>query len=178
MSRDYPDWIDALKAAQGRRRFAGSVPLARLERLHELIGDSEQGELGFEVSFGLDEHGNVRADLAIAGELALICQRSLERYQHPINSRSVLGIVTEERAVEALPEDYEPLLVEQGRVRIEDLVAEEVLLSLPLVPRAPDSSPIGEDLSSKPSPAAMDTYKPFADLADLAAKGKKISGKE
>ncbi|MGY6554632.1 MAG: YceD family protein [Wenzhouxiangella sp.] len=172
MSRDYPDWIDALKAAQGRRRFAGSVAVARLDRLHALIADPDQGELGFAVSFGLDAHGNVCADLAVFGELALICQRSLVPYQQAINSRSTLAIVTDERAVEALPEDYEPLLADQGRVRIEDLVAEEVLLSLPLVPHAPDSSPMGDDLGSRPG-RAMDTHKPFADLADLAAKRKK-----
>lgn len=178
MSRDYPDWIDALKAAQGRRRFAGSVPLARLERLHAVIEETDQGELHFEVSFEMDPHGNVCAELVISGALWLICQRSLERYSQPIHSRSVLGIVTDERAAEALPDDYEPLLVDQGRLRIEDLVAEEVLLSLPLVPRAPDSSPIGDEVDLKPSPTVTETYKPFADLAALAAKGKKKSAKE
>lgn len=178
MSRDYPDWIDALKAAQGRRRFAGSVAVARLDRLHALIAAPDQGGLGFAVSFSLDAHGNICADLAVSGELMLICQRSLAPYQQAINSRSMLGIVSDERALEALPADYEPLLAEQGRVRIEDLVAEEVLLSLPLVPHAPDSSPIGDDIGSQPGPATIETHKPFADLADLAAKRKKISGKE
>lgn len=173
MSRDYPDWIDPLKAAQGRRSFAGTIPLARLERLHDIVADPTRGELDFAVSFSLDDHGNVRAEVQVAGELPLICQRSLKGYRHPVNSRSVLGIVSDERAAAGLPEDYEPLLVEQARVRIEDLVAEELLLSLPLVPLAPDSSPIGEH-----RPVVTETYKPFADLADLAAKAGKSSSKE
>lgn len=165
MSRDYPDSINPLKAAQGGRIFAGTIPLARLERLHELAADPGQGEFAFQVSFHLDEHANVRAELCVSGEMQLICQRSLQAYAQKIDSRSVLGIVCEERAAEALPEDYEPLLIEDWRLRIEDLIAEEILLSLPLVPRAPDSRPV------KPGrAAAQKTYKPFAGLADLAAK--------
>lgn len=165
MSKDYPDSINPLKAAQGGRRFSGTLPLARLHRLHDVAADPERGEFAFQLSFCLDEYGNVRAELGVSGELILVCQRSLKTYAQPIESHSVLGIVTDERAAEALPEDYEPLLIQEWRLRIEDIIAEEILLSLPLVPRAPDSCPV----SAGPA-AAPKTYKPFAELAELAAK--------
>lgn len=165
MSRDYPDSINPLRAAQGGRSFAGTMPVARLRRLHEVVADPNRGEFAFRLSFCLDQYGNVRAELSVRGEMQLICQRSLQAYTQTVASCSVLGIVGDERAAESLPEDYEPLLVADSRLRIEDLIAEEILLSLPLVPRAPDTDPV-----SAGEAAAQKTYKPFAGLADLAAK--------
>lgn len=166
MSRDYPDWINPHKAAQAQRRFAGSVPLSRLERLSGLIAEPKEAEIDFEVDFSLDEQGQVRAIVRVFGEVPMICQRTLRPYLQAIESGSVIGIVEGERAAEALPEDYEPLILDEPRIRLEDLVTEELLLGLPLVPRAPDSTPVG-DLK----PRAVETNKPFAGLADMATKG-------
>lgn len=165
MSRDYPDWIHPIKAAQARREFTGSMPLSRMDRLTGVIDEPGDAEIRFHVLFGLDEHGQVRAEVGVDGSVPLQCQRTLRRFEHPVESRSVVGIVFDEQAAQSLPEDYEPLLVDEARVRLEDLVAEEILLGLPLVPRAPDSSPMGDG-----RPAAAETYKPFAGLAELAAK--------
>ncbi len=165
MSRDYPDWIHPRKAAQARREFAGTMPLARMERLQDVLDDPGDAEIAFHVVFGLDEHGQVRAEVHVSGTVPLLCQRSLRAYGHEIDSRSVLGLVTDEQAADALPEDYEPLLVEDARISLEDLVCEEILLGLPLVPRAPDSKPVGDG-----RPAVAETYKPFAGLAELATK--------
>lgn len=165
MSRDYPDWINPNRAAQARRRFSGSVPLARLERLADLISDAADAEIGFEVDFSLDEQRQVRATVRVFGEVPMICQRTLKPYRQGVDSGSVVGIVAGEQAAEALPEDYEPLVLEAPRIRLEDLIAEELLLALPLVPTAPDSLPLGDV-----KPASTETHRPFAGLADLATK--------
>jgi uncharacterized protein len=165
MSRDYPDWINPIKAAQARREFAGSMALAKMARLRDVLAEPGDLEIDFQIAFGLDEHGQVRAEVRVSGTVPLVCQRTLRPYAHQVESRSVLGLVADEQAAEALPEDYEPLLVADGRIRLEDLVCEEILLGLPLVPRAPDSRPIGNG-----RPVEAETYKPFAGLAELAAK--------
>lgn len=165
MSRDYPDWIHPFKAAQARREFAGSMALAGMERLKDVLADPGDAEIDFSVALALDDQAQVRAEVRVSGSVPLVCQRTLKTYEHRIESRSVLGLVADERAAEGLPEDYEPLLVDDARVRLQDLVCEEILLGLPLVPRAPDSEPLGEERA-----AAAETYKPFAGLAEMAAK--------
>ncbi len=165
MSRDYPDWIHPTKAAQARREFAGSMRLADMTGLKEVVAEPGDAEIDFRISLALDDQGQIRAEVEVSGAVPLVCQRTLQTYQHHVESRSVLGLVKDERAAEALPEDYEPLLFEEPRVRLQDLVCEEILLGVPLVPRAPGSEPIGDDRST-----AADTYKPFAGLADLAGK--------
>jgi uncharacterized protein len=165
MSRDYPDWIHPIKAAQARREFAGSMALSRMERIRDLVPNPGEAEIAFSIRFSLDEHRQVRVEVSVSGSVPLVCQRTLQAYQQPVESCSVVGIVSDERQAEALPADYEPLWLEEEQVRIEDLVAEELLLSLPLVPRAPESRPMADE-----RPAAADTYKPFAELAELANK--------
>ncbi|TVS13171.1 MAG: hypothetical protein EA419_02545 [Wenzhouxiangella sp.] len=169
MSRDYPDWINPHKAAQARREFSGSVLLSRLTRVLDLIDQAEGAEIGFEVDFSLDDQREVRARVRVHGHVPMVCQRTLKRYMQPIDSASVIGVVDNARAAEALPEDYEPLILEEPRIRLEDLIAEELLLGLPLVPRAPDSEPVVDRKRSAPT----ETHRPFADLARLAGKADK-----
>lgn len=166
MSRDYPDWINPHKAAQARREFSGSVLLTRLDRVLDLIDPADGDEIGFEIGFHLDDQRQACARVRVYGLVPMVCQRTLERYQQPIDSASVVGMVDSLRAAEALPEDYDPLVLEESRIRLEDLIAEELLLGLPLVPRAPDSAPVGDRERSAPS----ETHRPFADLARLAGK--------
>ena len=162
MSRDFPEWVQPEKAAAARREFAGTVLLKRLERLSGMIADPGEAEIAFEVHFAHDDQRQVRVEVRVKGPVPLICQRTLKRFHHALDSRSVVGIVSSERDAEALPDDYEPMLVTDSRVELITLVEEEMLLALPLVPVDPESTRLGNDDSS-----GADTYRPFAGLADL-----------
>ncbi len=166
MSRDFPDWIDPEKAAAAGREFSGTVPLARLSRLEGMIADPGDAEIDFRIVFGHDEQRQVRVEVSVSGRVPLYCQRTLKVFEHPIDSRSTVGIVPDDREAESLPEDYEPLLCPDNKVELARLIGEEVLLGLPLVPIDPDSSRVGD------SAPASDTHRPFADLADEMRKNR------
>ena len=169
MSRDYPDWLHPFKAAQARREFAGTIPLKQLAVSSDLAEPSDDDVIGFELVFGLDDQRQACVRVRVHGEVPLVCQRTLRAFWYPVDSESLVGIVESEAAAEALPEDYEPLIVTEPRVRVAGLVSEELLLALPLVPRAPDSEPAGE----AGEPASPDTHRPFAVLAELTGKPDK-----
>ena len=166
MSRDYPDWLNPYKAAQARREFAGTMRLSDLRQVLDLIDDPGESEIAFGLEFDLDEQRQVRASVRVSGDVPMICQRTLRPYRQPISSASVVGIVDSETSAAALPDDYEPLILTEPRLRVVDLVAEEVLLALPLVPKAPDSEPIGNGIAT--GFEEDDSHQPFAVLADLA----------
>ncbi len=168
MSRDYPDWLNPFKAAQARREFSGTIRLAELGPVQGLIDDPGESEIAFELAFGLDDQRQVRVRVHVSGDVPMVCQRSLRPFRQPIDSESVVAVVESEAAADGLPEDYEPLVIAEPRLGIADLVAEEVLLALPLVPRAPDSAPIGTQPATRPEDA--DSHRPFAVLADLSRK--------
>jgi uncharacterized protein len=161
MSRDFPDWVHPDKAAAARRHFSGSVAADRLPRLAGVIVAGAGGELQFELDFCHDEQRQVRVDVRVGGWVPMQCQRTLATYRQPVDARSVVGVVVSEEEAASLPEDYDPQLCPDYRLALLDLIEEEVLLDLPLVPVDPDSSRIGVE------PHSADTHRPFEALAAL-----------
>ncbi len=163
MSRDFPDWVNPQRAASANRRFAGRMPVRSLKRAAGLLA-SDSGDLGFVLEFGFDRFGQIVVRVRVFGEVALLCQRTLEPYLERIDSSSEVALIAREEAAERLPDDYEPMVCAEDRLALARLVEEELLLALPLVPRSPGSV-LDERLSGVRTrqPAAS----PFAVLAGL-----------
>jgi len=184
MSREFPDFIDPWKAADGRRTFRGTMPLNRLKRLGPMLapGSDEQDaqllardDARFTARFSYDEQGLVTIRLEVEVELPLICQRSLAPYREKIVRRSLLVVIEDVAEQELIPGIYEPVLVEQRRMALQDIVEEELLLAIPQVPKNPE---IGEiDLSTdgeigiSSEHEKEQSHRPFAGLAGLMKAG-------
>jgi uncharacterized protein len=134
MSREFPDFVDPWKAADGRRTFHGTMPLRRLKRLDPMLapeGDGQNERLlarndaRFTARFSYDEQGLVTIRLEVEVELPLICQRSLAPYREKIARRSLLVAIEDVAEQELIPEIYEPVLVEQRRMALQDIVEDE-----------------------------------------------------
>jgi uncharacterized protein len=172
MSREYPDWLDPWKAAEGHRTLAGSMPLKRMPRLQPLLANSE-GEVRFSAAFEFDQQARVTINVAVDGQLPLICQRSLEQYLEPVHRQSVGGVIENIGEEAMMPENYEPVLVENRRLALLDLVEDELLLSLPQVPRKQQLADAG-DVRVKDGQETVQTggvrreevRQPFAGLAE------------
>jgi uncharacterized protein len=182
MSREFPDRIDPWKAADGRRRFQGTMPLKRLERLAPLLAPVDWPDARFSAGFGRDRQGLVVVDLRVEAELPLICQRSLEPYLERVVRHSRLAVVESAEQGSNVPEHYEPVLAEEGRLALQDLVEDELLLGLPEVPRNPeiervqrstdpDQPPGHGDGGEAPGAGEEPTHRPFEELADLLKSG-------
>lgn len=130
----------------------------------------------FEAALTLGEHALPdgtrvpHAELAVGGDIALVCQRCLEPYVQPLASRSAFVLVDSEAAADALfdatsedDEAPEPLVADRPLDAI-TLMEDELLLALPLVPRhatCPDS-PATRALARQEG-----TPSPFAVLTQL-----------
>ena len=177
MSREFPDFVDPWKAADGKRTFEGTMPLQRMRRLAPLLATGTSGpDVRFSARFGHDRQGMVRIRLEVEAELPLLCQRSLEPYLEQVQRHSSLTVIETVDEQGDLPDDAEPVLVEDRRLALLDLVEEELLLAVPQVPRNPDLAAV--DMSTDGAPAETtgageaETHRPFAGLAGL------MSGKE
>lgn len=153
-----------------RRSFAGTLPIAAMPRLCEALADRE-GLAQFELDFGRDSLGTAYLDVRVSAPLALVCQRTLEPFVLPLAVENRLGLIKLERDEAALPPGCEPLLVsEDGRLSPAEVIEDELLLALPLIPVNPDSKPpeqLAEPEAEEPSPAADRTDSPFAVLREL-----------
>jgi uncharacterized protein len=170
MSREFPDLLDPWKAADGQRAFQGTMPLKRMSRLAPLLAAVE-GTARFSAWFRYDEQKNVIVDLAVDADLLLICQRSLEPYTEPVKRNSLLVIIENLAQQEEMPENYDPVLLQHGRLALLELVEDELLLGIPEVPRNPAVKEVelSTDDAGRPASEGKEErfQRPFAGLAGM-----------
>jgi uncharacterized protein len=171
-SERLPVHIDPIRMADTRRLLEGCITLAEMVRLGESLQDSA-GEVAVSLEFGTDNEGIRFMRGRIRAEVSLECQRCLETMRFPIDSEFALAMVRSTVEAEALPSHYEPLLVEGEPLFLRDIIEDELLLALPIVPmHAPDECSISTSSSMAAGETRKDTgatekENPFAVLADL-----------
>jgi uncharacterized protein len=153
-----------------RRSFEGALPIATLSRLCEVLADTG-GDVQFELDFGRDSLGISYVDVRARASLTVVCQRTLEPFALPVTVDTRLGLIKLERDEAGLPPDCEPLLVaEDGRLSPADVIEDELLLALPLVPVNPDSRLPDEVTGHDPAQDHAESGRsenPFAVLREL-----------
>ncbi|WP_242108137.1 YceD family protein [Luteimonas aquatica] len=149
MSAEVPEVLDAWRMVAARRGFEGRIPLSSLSRLREVLFD-DAGEATFALDFDRDALQVPYVELRIEAALPLQCQRTLERFLLPVQVVQRLGLLRADQGDEveeaALPPGYEALLVaEDGMLRPLELVEDELILAVPLVPVKPGSETVERD---------------------------------
>jgi uncharacterized protein len=166
-----PPWFQPLEVdrlARGEAEIEFDVPLAELPRLQARI-PGIGGRVHGVVRFG--RQGEVAvAEVSLAGRATLQCQRCMQTMELPIESTSHVGLIFAEADAAAVPEELEPVLARSGNISAGELVEEELLLALPIVPlhealrdcAVPPAAPlIAEDAVEQV------TQRPFEGLAEL-----------
>lgn len=164
MSADLPETLDAARMIASRRRFEGELPLASMDRLADLLA-SHEGTCRFSIEFGRDELGVGYAEVHAEAGLPLVCQRSLEGFVHPVVVDQRFGLVDHEDQEAAMPPGYEAVLLEDGLVRPLELIVDELILAIPVVPVKPGSTPVEREWSA--GEEEMKAASPFAALEAL-----------
>ena len=171
--------VDRLPAAGEARHFV--LPQSSLPRLAAGLTAAE-GEVRATVTFDRHE-GTPLLTVEAATEVALTCQRCLGPLRLPLTSESRVGLVESMEQADRLPAEVEPVWVEDGRVDLGELVEEELLLALPLVPAhergdaacvavAEVEEHAGVASSPDDDDAAPVVQTPFAELGELLKRGK------
>lgn len=132
-----PKYVAAGKAVATRQRYAGAVPVAQLPRLAAQLADGS-GELQVELEAGKDAAGRPALRGTIEGELSLTCQRGLHPFRWPCHVKTALRLVTSESEEESVMEEAEAHLVEDDQLPLRDIIEDELLLALPMMPRCED----------------------------------------
>lgn len=164
-----PEYIDPLHLADKRGELKGQIPLSNLDRLADILF-SDEGVVAVDLFFGR-EGRLAKIEGKIETVLQLECQNCLQAVEWPVSNEIKLGIVTSIDQANRLPEDYEPLLVEEGKIPLKNIVEDELLLVIPAFPKhqhnclAPDVGNNKADslLNDERSPKE----NPFSILANL-----------
>jgi uncharacterized protein len=170
MSVTLPESVDAWRMVSARRSFEGTLPIATLARLCEALSSAD-GTVEYGMDFGRDSLGITYVDVRAQASLSVVCQRSLEPFALPVVVNTRLGLIKHERDEAGLPPECEPLLVaDDGRMSLADVIEDELLLALPLVPVNPEST-LPDEVTSyeseEESSGEQRSENPFAVLREL-----------
>lgn len=166
MSATLPPQLDVWRMVANQRRFEGSLPLAQMPRLMELLADGE-GDCRYTVDFYRDPLKIDVMHIRLQTVFHLVCQRTLERFAHPVEIDQRLGLISDEAQEASLPEGMEAVLIEgSGEVSPLQLIEDELLLAVPLVPINPDASGLDPKWSGDEA-VEEEKPNPFAALAAL-----------
>jgi uncharacterized protein len=160
-----PEPLDIDRLADGESELDFSVSLAEMPRLRSrlaAVGGMVHGSVHFGRAAGL-----AVAELSVRGSAALQCQRCMEQMEVPIESSARVALIPSEADVSRVPEDLEPMLAPGGRISIRDIVEEELMLTLPIVPLHENTADCTGS-SAAPSVERSDqTQRPFERLQEL-----------
>jgi uncharacterized protein len=171
MSPAPADHVNAVELAGRTARLERRVGLTQLPRLGE-AGALEGTAVRAQLEFGTFE-GRVTVSVSVEGEVLLTCQRCLRPCACSVAESAVLAVVAHDS--DEVPGGYEPLLGDAERLSVTEVIEEQVLLGLPLVPKHANAAQCGAPAVAPAAggddTAADEKQKPFANLRQLLDEG-------
>jgi uncharacterized protein len=116
------------------RSLEGKIPLGQMPRLRDLLL-SHAGSVAAGLRPLQRQEGFVTAELSYRVGLELTCQRCLEPLQIDLENSVRVAIVASLAVEPYLPAGFEPVVLEEDRLRPADLLEDELILALPLAPK-------------------------------------------
>ena len=106
----------------------------------------------------------------------MVCQQCLETVIVDVGAEFRLQVVRDAEALEALPEDEDGVIGDDGAFDVLAAVEDELLLALPMVARHEQDCMTPDNPAAETKPIETATHRPFADLAGQWSKQDNQSG--
>jgi len=174
------------KLAETHAAFDLDMPLADLPGLPPELS-AGGGQVKARLRFGR-EQGFATAEVQLSAQLQVTCQRCMAPMPLELEAVTPVVLVESEREAEEVPAGRETFLAPDGRLSLEALLAEELLLAVPIVPvhaegaecrPVVDVEPAQPAATGEGAPAATKdraaVTRPFADLRALLERGGKTN---
>lgn len=175
MLSELPDRADPFRLCDAAQSFEGRIKQADLSRLAAVLVESD-GEVSYRIDCDRDERRRARLRGHADAELVVTCQRCMGPMRLPVHVEFQLAVVTSEDQAAQLPEDYDPLLLEEDNLRLASVIEDELLLALPVAPLHPieecSEDPADWSMTDVEPETVLQRENPFAVLAGLKAPEK------
>ena len=133
MLQRLPVRVDPFRLAETERVLEGGLEISKMPRLSKLAHKAG-GQVECELRFH-KMAGDCYLSGRLEASLRLTCQRCLEDFDLPVKSDFSLLPVESDAMAERVQEYAEPLIVENDELDIATFVEDELLLSIPGIPR-------------------------------------------
>jgi uncharacterized protein len=133
MSKRLPERVDPYRLADQRRILEGDYALEKMPRLVDAVEQaSGQAHVSFE--FNRSPQGYAEIKGHIEAELVLVCQRCLGPMDYSVYSKIHLAIVPSDALATQLQNEIDTVVIPE-EMFLRDFIEDELMLSLPLIPR-------------------------------------------
>ena len=170
-----PPWskpLDIERVSRGEAAFEFHIALEDLARV-AARADQVGGNVSGIVRFGR-HHDTATAHVVMHGTAIMRCQKCMQPVSLPVSSSVRMALLQDAGGAGAVPEPFEPVLAAGGWISVGELVEEELLLSLPIVPLHGAQTPCGlaanAGADEQETPAEAVTQRPFAALGKLLSQ--------
>lgn len=144
MSSDlFPERIDAVKLFARNGAINAVLPVARLMRLSDCLANLQgraTADIAVTLQFGTDEEGRLLLTGTLDVPVELICQRCLGPLHEQLHCALRVLVLDSEAELLALPDERDAVVAADGDMDVPGLIEDELLLSLPLVPKHLDQA--------------------------------------
>ena len=156
--------IDPARFAREKARVTGVLAVAQLPRLADLLFGRE-GVVSYAVEGDTSAKGQPVLRINLTADLAVSCQRCLERLPLHLDVRRDLVLVAAVADLDPLEDedDGTDAIANAGSLDLHDLLEQEIVLSVPMAPRHPEDA-----CGIQPGAATIgEAASPFSALARL-----------
>ena len=114
--------------------LSGELDVDNLARLKSLL-HSGVGSVRATLSFRQRSDGWLGVQLDYQGFAHLVCQRCLEPFRYELEDQVNVVIADSDSLPTTVPTGFEPFELEDGRLQPVQLIEDEVIVAIPLVPK-------------------------------------------
>ena len=114
--------------------LSDELELRQLARLADLL-HSNSGSVKANLRFRQRRAGWLGLELEYETSLELLCQRCLEPIRYQIAERVEIALLESDAMESHVPEGCEPVALDNGRLMPAQLIEDELIVSIPLVPK-------------------------------------------
>jgi uncharacterized protein len=170
--RRLPHQIDPFRLAEAGAQLNGNLPLRQFQRLRQILAD-DSGEIAVNLDFEVDELGVPIVLGSVSSNLILTCQRCLGEFAFPVDVEIALAWVKTTQEADKLPLRYEPYVVEETPLLLNDVIEDELLLALPQIPMHEEAECSASKLVKRANKVTNEPEQkgnPFSVLAKLKSE--------
>ena len=172
-NQQLPQQVTVRKLVESGAKLSGFVTDMRLPRVVEAV-QRISAKIEADLYFGMDESNKMIIVVEIHGAIDLICQRCLEPVTVPLKIATTLTVVAHDEEARSCIRSHEPIVLDEGLLNVDEMLEEEILLSLPVVALHPKESADETSLVEHEGierRAARGLDNPFAVLKTLTTEG-------
>jgi uncharacterized protein len=114
--------------------LSGELDLGKLARLGSLL-HSDVGSVRATLHFRQRREGWLALRLDYRAAVQLVCQRCLEPFRHELADQVDVVVADAASIPATVPEGCEPFELEEGRLLPAQLIEDELIVAIPLVPK-------------------------------------------